>query len=47
VDPDDFLLATPEGTAIDESNFYKREWLPMLRRLKIRQRPFYTPATAT
>lgn len=40
-DPDDYVFMTPADTAIDESNFYKREWLPMLRRLKIRPRPFY------
>jgi integrase len=40
-DPNDYVFTTPAGTAIDESNFYKREWLPMLRRLKIRPRPFY------
>jgi len=46
VNPDDYFFTTPEGTPIDETNFYKREWLPMLRRLKvgnvpIRPRPFY------
>ena len=41
VDPDDFLFTTPEGTPIDESNFYKREWLPILTAKKIRSRPFY------
>ena len=41
VSPDDYLFTTPEGTRIDESNFYKREWLPILRAKKIRPRPFY------
>ena len=38
---DAYVYTTPEGTPIDEENFYKREWLPMLRRLNIRPRPFY------
>jgi hypothetical protein len=29
------------GAPIDQANFYQREWLPMLRRLRIRPRPFY------
>ena len=41
VGPENYVFTTPEGTPIDESNFYKREWLPMLRRLQIRPRPFY------
>jgi len=41
VSPDDFLFTTPQGTPIDESNFYKREWLPIVRATKIRPRPFY------
>jgi len=41
LDPDAYLFTTTEGAPIDESNFYKREWLPMLRKLKIRPRPFY------
>ena len=41
VSPDDFLFTTPQGTPIDESNFYKREWLPIVRATKIRARPFY------
>ena len=41
IDPDDYLFTTLAGTPIDVGNFYKREWLPMLRRLKIRPRPFY------
>jgi integrase len=40
-DPEDYVFTTSVGTPIDESNFYHREWLPMLRRLKIRPRPFY------
>src|SRR5262249_14357796 len=35
------VFTTPTGAAIDEANFYHREWLPMLRRLKLRPRPFY------
>ncbi len=38
---DDFVFTTPSGTPIDQANFYAREWVPMLRRLKIRPRPFY------
>jgi integrase len=38
---DDFVFTTPSGAPIDQANFYAREWVPMLRRLKIRQRPFY------
>jgi integrase len=41
VDPGDYFFTTPDGTPIDESNFYKREWLPILRAKKIRPRPFY------
>jgi hypothetical protein len=41
VDPDAYLFTTPDRAPIDESNFYKREWLPMLRKLQIRPRPFY------
>jgi integrase len=41
VDPDDFLFTTPEGTPIDESNFYNREWKPILKANNIRPRPFY------
>src|SRR5439155_13767533 len=41
VKPDDYFFTTPEGTPIDETNFYKREWLPILRAMKIRPRPFY------
>jgi integrase len=40
--PDDYVFTTPAGTPIDEKNFYSREWLEMLRRVKIRpRRPFY------
>src|SRR5262249_22852769 len=39
-DPDAYVLKEPEGTPIDESNFYNREWLPRLERLKIRRGPF-------
>jgi integrase len=42
IDPDDPLFTTPQGAVIDVGNFYKREWKPMLRRLKnLRPRPFY------
>ena len=41
VGPEDFLFTTPQGTPIDETNFYKREWLPILRAAKITPRPFY------
>ena len=41
VNPEDFLFATPDGTPIDESNFYKREWLPILKAKNITPRPFY------
>jgi integrase len=40
-DPEDYVFTTRAGTPIDESNFYHRDWLPMLRWLKIRPRPFY------
>ena len=38
---DDFVFTTPTGSPIDQANFYRREWVPMLRRLRIRPRPFY------
>ena len=38
---DDLVFTTPGGAPIDETNFYQREWVPMLRRLGIRPRPFY------
>jgi integrase len=40
-EPENHFFTTSEGTPIDESNFYKREWLPRLKRLNIRPRPFY------
>ena len=40
-DPKAFVFTTPGGSPIDESNFYKREWVPRLKRLGIRRRPFY------
>jgi integrase len=40
LDPQEHAFKTPRGAPIDESNFYKRHWLVMLRRLKIRPRPF-------
>jgi len=39
--PDGFVFTTPTGAPIDEANFYRREWIPMLRRLNIRPRPLY------
>ena len=39
--PEDFVFTTPSGTPIDEVNFQRREWLPALRALRIRPRPFY------
>jgi integrase len=41
VDPEDYFFTTPDGARIDESNFYKREWKPILKAMKIRPRPFY------
>jgi integrase len=41
VRPDAYVFTTVEGSPISEDNFYHREWLPMLRRLTIRPRPFY------
>jgi integrase len=41
VGPEDYLFTTPSGTPIDVGNFYKREWLPILKTKKIRARPFY------
>lgn len=38
---DDFLFTTPSGAPIDQGNFYRRKWVPMLRRLGIRPRPSY------
>ena len=35
------LFTTSAGVPIDESNFCTRQWLPMLRKLRIRPRPFY------
>jgi len=42
VDPDSYVFTTLKGAPVDEENFYTREWLPMLRRLNIRPRPFYS-----
>ena len=39
--PEDFVFTTPGGAPIDEANFQRREWLPALRALRIRPRPFY------
>jgi len=41
VEPDDYVFTTPNGAPISVDSFYHREWLPMLRRLNIRPRPFY------
>jgi len=42
VNPEDYVFTTPQGTPIDEDNFYRREWLPILRRSpENRPRPFY------
>ena len=41
LEPEADVFTTPKRTPIDEGNFYKREWLPMLRKLKVRPRPFY------
>jgi integrase len=41
VDSGDYFFITPDGTPIDESNFYKRERKPILKAKKIRPRPFY------
>jgi len=41
LDPGAYAFTTVKGMPIDESNFYKREWLPTLRKLEIRPRPFY------
>jgi hypothetical protein len=40
--PGEHFFATPEATPIDESDFYKREWLPILRAAKIRPPPLFT-----
>jgi integrase len=39
--PDAFVFTTVTGAAIEESTFVRREWLPALRSLRIRHRPFY------
>lgn len=41
VSADALVFPTEQGSALDIRNFYQREWLPMLRRLGIRPRPFY------
>jgi integrase len=41
VKPQDYVFTTPAGSPIDQENFYKREWLPILRAKEIRPRPFY------
>lgn len=40
-DPKGFVFMTPTGAPIDEANFVRRVWIPALRKLKIRERPFY------
>ncbi len=40
--PDGFVFTTPSGVAINEGNFYRRHWLPMLHKLGLRTRDFYT-----
>jgi len=40
-EPDAFVFTTVTGAAIEESTFVRREWLPALRPLRIRPRPFY------
>ncbi len=39
--PDDYVFTTPTGAPIDQGNFYKRIWLPALRKLGLRERAFY------
>jgi hypothetical protein len=39
-EPRDYFFTMPTDTAIDESNFYKRDWLPILKAKKIRLWPF-------
>jgi integrase len=41
VKPEGFVFTTTEGTPIDESNSFHREWSPTLRAKQIRPRPFY------
>ena len=40
-DPDDYVFKTTTGSPVDQANFYKRLWIPALRRLGLRERPFY------
>ena len=39
--PDDYVFTTPTGAPVDQANFYKRVWLRTLRRMGVRERPFY------
>ncbi|MGH7788584.1 MAG: Arm DNA-binding domain-containing protein [Candidatus Binatia bacterium] len=39
--PMDYVFTTTTGGPVTEGNFYQRIWLPALRRLKVRERPFY------
>jgi integrase len=39
--PDDYIFTTPRGAPADQDNFQSRIWLPTLRALKLRERPFY------
>jgi len=38
--PDDYVFTTPRGVPIEQDNFQGRIWLPALRALGIRERPF-------
>ncbi|MEO6027806.1 MAG: hypothetical protein ABIR79_13150 [Candidatus Binatia bacterium] len=40
-DPGGFVFTTPGGVPIDQANFLRRVWTPMLRRLRLRSRRFY------
>lgn len=40
-DKDEFVFRTRAGAPLTEDNFYRREWLPALRDLRIPVRPFY------
>ena len=36
LDPNDFFFTTPDGSPIDNSNFYNKIWKPILRAKNIR-----------
>ena len=40
-EPDDYVFTTPTGAPVDQANFQKRQWRPMLRCLGLRERPLY------